>query len=102
MVEKIRLAKVTAVGDKVELPVPAYPFYPRNRYKVPEKQWRKWGELSRAVFNGVFEQMADGRMYVHPRYPAPAAEQWHTIRWNAAWIAADNVRDCLKTWAGEK
>ena len=86
--------------EKVVLPQPAYPFKPRNRYKVPVKQWAKWPDVARAVFNSTHEQMIDSqRAFKHPKQEPMPRAHWKTLAWNAAWIAADNVRDCLRSWA---
>ncbi len=83
-------------------PVPEYPFHPRNRYKVPPAQWAKWPDVSRAVFNGMYQQLMLPRHVQHPRMLAMPYAHWKTIQWNAAWLAADNVRDCLRAWADAK
>jgi len=62
-----------------------------NRYKVPSKAWSKWTDSGRAVFNELYAVMRDQRMFTHPDAVLQTAAVWRTIRWNAAWIAADTV-----------
>lgn len=64
-----------------------------NPHKVPLRQWRKWDELARGVFNDTFETMVGSQnLFLHPRQDGPRAEYWKTTAWNAAWIAAEAVR----------
>lgn len=65
-----------------------------NSYRVPVKQWRKWSETQRRVFNLVYESMSDQRIMHHPKATMMPTEHWTTVQWNAAWIAAD----ALKGW----
>jgi hypothetical protein len=66
----------------------------RNRYRVPEKQWNKWSEAARRVFNEVYYTLTRNRQVrlLHPKTKPLPAEEWQTPAWNAAWIAADAVR----------
>lgn len=60
-----------------------------NKYRVPVKQWRRWDERARAVFNGVFQEMKDNQYnFLHPKQDLLSAQKWRTVAWNAAWIAA--------------
>lgn len=78
---------------------PDHSMKPRNRFKVPAKQWNRWADLARAVFNSVFIQMKDDqRLYLHPKtIPVPNLH-WKTTAWNAAWIAANNAQETLEEW----
>lgn len=68
----------------------------RNRYKVPQKQWRKWSRIARTVFSRVYMFMLHNeRITVHPRSPKQTPAQWKTTAWNTAWISADAVDDAL-------
>lgn len=60
-----------------------------NIYNVPNRAWRKWNQQSRYIFNEVFNQMGDQTVVKHPGAARMADEHWKTIRWNAAWLAAD-------------
>lgn len=62
----------------------------RNRYKVPKRQWRKWDERARNVFNTLYATMiADQRIYnAAPNAPALPRAAWRTVAWNAAFVAA--------------
>jgi hypothetical protein len=61
-----------------------------NKYKVPQKQWRKWKPQAQTVFNAVYFAMTRNRqeLFQHPDAPKIPAAQWRTTSWNAAWIAA--------------
>lgn len=60
-----------------------------NRHKVPAKQWKRWSDHARHVFNAVFAGMADQPLFLHPKATPAKREHWKTTRWNAAWTAAD-------------
>jgi hypothetical protein len=65
-----------------------------NPFKVPVRQWRKWDDTVRNVFNRVYDFMLNNRsLVVHPEAPKSTPEQWKTIAWNAAWIAAGAAKD---------
>jgi len=67
-----------------------------NSNRVPLRQWRKWSEPARYVFNEVYCFVAyNQELTVHPKQKAIPDEQWVTIAWNAAWIAADAVDDTV-------
>ena len=63
-----------------------------NRHRVDRSQWEKWNAEQRALFNGTFEDI--GRvgpgLFLHPvtHQRKLSAEEFETIRWNAAWTAA--------------
>lgn len=63
----------------------------KNNNHVPKRQWRKWSERARLVFNEVYSQLLRGRESLN----APDAVStmkprwWRTVSWNAAWVAAD-------------
>lgn len=61
-----------------------------NRYKVPQKQWRKWSDLQRHVFNETYGIMAKSPdLFLHRKQEPLSREHWRVTAWNAAWIAAD-------------
>lgn len=62
----------------------------RNKHLVQRKQWAKWSNGARAMFNRVFEEMSDQAQFTHPKAKRVAIEHWLTTSWNAAWIAADH------------
>lgn len=66
----------------------------RNRYKVPKRQWARWTDNARNVFNTLYGVMiADPGNYQHPKAtPVPRAH-WRTTAWNAAFIAACSVAE---------
>jgi hypothetical protein len=61
---------------------------PKNKHKVPAKQWRNWSDGARIVFNTLFNCMRSYDDLKHPRAPNLAAAHWKTVRWNTAWHAA--------------
>ena len=61
----------------------------KNRYCVPQKQWRKWDDRSRAMFNEVNGRALIG-LEVGKTNVAP-----DTVAWNAAWIAADKLKEMV-------
>ena len=68
-----------------------------NRNHVPLRQWRKWSSLARRVFNETYgAMMANPEHYWHPMSERVGKKLWKTTAWNAAWIAADAVRDATK------
>lgn len=62
----------------------------KNRFKVPVKQWNKWSNHARKVFNQVYLSMRPKMQWVflHPDAPLQKKDHWATTRWNAAWTAA--------------
>ena len=61
-----------------------------NLYNVPMKKWRKWCLTSRQVFNEVYSSMNMNQgLFLHPHTEKISRQQWKTVAWNAAWIAAD-------------
>lgn len=61
-----------------------------NRFKVPQKLWRKWSNHAKRVFNTVMDNMRPAMQwqFLHPKTTALPKEQWNTTRWNAACVAA--------------
>jgi len=67
-----------------------------NIHGVPKKRWQRWSPNARKVFCAVFETMEDQKIFTHPETHPLHREEWDTIRWNAAWTAAD-ASDGYKT-----
>lgn len=68
----------------------------KNRYKVPIKQWRYWGERAQATFCEVYSLMMQRQeLFTHPQAIKQKAQHWKTVAWNTAWIAADQVQGHL-------
>lgn len=66
----------------------------KNSNLVPKAQWRKWSEPARAVFNEVYAVMAENQsLFLHPKAKKNTLECWNTTAWNAAWVAADAVKN---------
>jgi hypothetical protein len=63
----------------------------KNRFKVPVKMWNRWSNHARRVFNQVHLELRPSMqtMVMHPQAPVLHLEHWKTIRWNAAWLAAN-------------
>ncbi len=61
-----------------------------NKFKVPKKQWDKWSNQARSVFNKLYDAMRPTMQWVfsHPEMLPLPKEHWGTLRWNAAWEAA--------------
>jgi hypothetical protein len=65
-----------------------------NAYKVPKKQWKKWGEAGQSLFNSTYYTLLNNQGVMHhPKQKELPAEHWNTLAWNAARIAADALRD---------
>lgn len=60
-----------------------------NVNKVPKKMWSKWDNTSRYIFNQTFHSASDQRVIKHPLTNTMPEDEWKTIRWNIAWLAAD-------------
>lgn len=68
-----------------------------NIHKVPKKQWRKWDVVGRRVFNKTYDVMVlNPDLFRHPKDPTRSNRWAKTTAWNAAWIAADHVKEALK------
>lgn len=68
-----------------------------NRYDVPKKQWNKWPDASRRIFNYVFYTMIHNqKLFSHPKAERVPADHWRTVCWNAAWEAACGVQEHAK------
>jgi len=65
----------------------------KNRHLVSRRQWKKWSEQARAVFNETYELMLDQALInAHPKAAHRLSdEHWVTVAWNAAFIAAGAV-----------
>lgn len=64
-----------------------------NKNKVPVVQWRKWTNHAKKVFNDMYHAMRPSMQgtITHPEMFPLQKEHWQTLRWNAAWLAADGV-----------
>lgn len=70
-----------------------------NINNVPKRQWRKWNQQSRYIFNNVYGQMAYQHAVKHPQMDNMYDDYWNTIRWNAAWLAADAAWETTRDMA---
>lgn len=62
----------------------------KNRYKVPQKMWRRWTNHAKKVFNTMMESLRPSMQFafLHPDCPPMKKEHWATTRWNVSWEAA--------------
>ena len=66
----------------------------RNMHRVPLKQWRKWDERERYVFNELYVTLRDSHSTLAPRgFDDVKQGSWGVLAWNAAWVAADAARE---------
>lgn len=66
----------------------------KNKHKVPLKQWNKWSNHARRVFNTMMYSLRPSiqHIFLHPDAPVAKKEHWNTTRWNVAWTAAEAVK----------
>ena len=70
----------------------------RNSNAVPRKQWTKWSDEAKNIFNSCYTFFIENqRIMNHPKAPEQKIEYWTTVAWNAAWIAADSCDDTIPT-----
>lgn len=68
-----------------------------NTYKVNKKQWKKWNDAGRYVFNNLYEDvLKDQEVFSHPKSAVQINEYWTTTAWNVAWVAADHTTKITK------
>lgn len=68
-----------------------------NLYGVSKRQWKKWNEQERKLFNDLFSSMMfEQRIFLHPEAVARSDKHWKTTAWNAAYLAADYLRMARK------
>lgn len=62
-----------------------------NTHKVYAKQWAKWTEAQRVLFNMVYEDIqAMGSVFV-PFKLSP--HDFNVLAWNSAFVAASNLKN---------
>ena len=66
----------------------------KNKHKVPVKQWNKWSNHARRVFNEMYYSLRPSMQlqFLHPDALPASKEHWGTTRWNVAWTAAEAVK----------
>lgn len=66
----------------------------KNKHKVPVKQWNKWSNHARRVFNDMMYSLRPSMQFafLHPDANAAPLEHWQTTRWNVAWVAAEATK----------
>lgn len=65
-----------------------------NKHEVMKKQWKKWNEDSQELFNGLYEYMGENQhLFTHPHTIQIPQEYWKTTAWNAAFIAAELIKE---------
>ncbi len=62
-----------------------------NKHKVPKKQWNKWSNHAKRVFNDVYMALRISKqpLLIGPFAPLRPVREWQVLRWNVAWEAAD-------------
>lgn len=69
----------------------------KNKHDVGQSQWRKWSLAERALFNNTFESILNigADLFLHPKTVKRkiSDDEFKTIAWNAAWEAADQLRN---------
>jgi hypothetical protein len=74
-----------------------------NQFKVPQSQWRKWGDPARNAFNWLYDLMMNQpSLFNHPKALKQEPKHWKTVAWNSAWLAADAVKDAVKAVTPKK
>lgn len=70
-----------------------------NKYKVRASRWKRWSRQAQRVFNLTYYSMRPKmqHLFLHPKAVTMSREHWETIRWNAAWIAADAADEITLT-----
>ncbi len=57
---------------------------------MPPKQWNKWPQRAKVVFNNLYRLLRDNQtIFTHPKADEIPDKHWSTIAWNASWEAAD-------------
>lgn len=65
-----------------------------NKHGIAKNQWKKWDEDSRDLFNKVFQYLNNNQeLFLHPKTRPVPEKEWKTTAWNAAWIAADTLKE---------
>jgi len=60
----------------------------KNKHKVPQKLWRTFKD-SKHIFNSVMdESLKNQKNLTHPNQTLLPQEQWQTLVWNLACLAA--------------
>ena len=68
-----------------------------NVHSVPKKVWQKWTGKQKEIFNNLFDEFSrvGPECLLHPQTVAKgiSGEEYSTIAWNAAWLAAHVYRN---------
>ena len=63
-----------------------------NTHRVPPKQWKKWSEHARRVFNDLYSvARRNQRLFRHTHATEVPDKHWAVTVWNLCWEAADAV-----------
>ncbi len=63
-----------------------------NKFEVPKKQWKKWNDVEQQCFIDLYESMIENPWAYDPQLHMTYGEDWKTLAWNAAFMAADLQR----------
>lgn len=69
-----------------------------NTYKVPVKAWRRWCVTAQATFNSTYEYMQQDVLFPE-LFNKLSTNTKRVVAWNAAWLAADNMNQVLRSIA---
>ena len=65
-----------------------------NLYGVSKRQWKKWNNTEQALFNQLYHLILYNQtLFTHPLSFKVNGLHWETTAWNAAWMAADLLRE---------
>jgi hypothetical protein len=65
-----------------------------NTHRVPPKQWKKWSQRAKIVFNDLYHLLRNHqKIFMHPKAAVIPDTHWATIAWNASWEAADATNE---------
>lgn len=60
----------------------------KNRHKVQVKQWRKWNNHAKKMFNATYAELKNQQTVLSPETLLMTRQQWDVLRWNVAWTVA--------------
>lgn len=74
----------------------------KNKYGVTKRQWGKWSNHAKRIFNDVYYSLRHSmqRLVTHPDALPMPKEHWETLRYNAAYLAADAVKKSTARLSG--
>lgn len=65
-----------------------------NTYRVPKRQWLKWDDKQRQIFNYMYDYVSMNQtLFKHPKDAIDPLYKWKTTAWNVAFIAANDLKE---------